>query len=132
MNLEESKAWLRGERSTVNAMSVLPMEIWEVRTAEADAAMMQKAYWILRAHTEGLLNASQGPEAPDMSDWSNWEEGDLLERLVDRGTNYFVGQRVVIKYKMNSGYLGIRDDFRTFYFTDFKWHSRPSAPALKE
>ena len=54
MDIEEAKAWLRGERSTLNAMSVLPMDVWAVRTAEADAAMMQQAYWILRAHSEGL------------------------------------------------------------------------------
>lgn len=56
MNLEEAKAWLQGLRSLTNSITCEPMETWQARIAEADAAMMQQAYWILKAHKEGLLN----------------------------------------------------------------------------
>ena len=51
----EANAWLSGERSSVNIVQCIPCETWEARTAEADAHMMEIAYWILRAHSEGLL-----------------------------------------------------------------------------
>jgi len=55
MNIQEARAWLRGERSMVNEIPSDSLETWAVRTAEADAAMCQQAYWIAKAHKEGLL-----------------------------------------------------------------------------
>ena len=56
MDIEEAKAWLKGERSTTNIIPNDPEGMtWEVRIAQADAAMFQQAYWVLKAHKEGLL-----------------------------------------------------------------------------
>ena len=38
-----------------NIISVDPFATWQTRTAEADAAKTQQAYWIVRAHEERLL-----------------------------------------------------------------------------
>ena len=54
MNLEEAQAWLQGERSMTNNVPYDPLN-WTCRIAEADAAMLQQAYWIVRAHSEGIL-----------------------------------------------------------------------------
>lgn len=56
MTVEEAKAWLKGERSFTNSIPQHPFETWLVRVAEADAAMMQQAYWILKAHKEHLTD----------------------------------------------------------------------------
>ncbi len=55
MNYEEALAWLRGERSMSNCVPSHPLETWTVRIQEADAAATQQAYWIVKAHKEGLL-----------------------------------------------------------------------------
>ena len=55
MNIEEANAWLKGERSTTNYIPQDPFETWNVRIAQADAACTQQAYWIAKAHAEGLL-----------------------------------------------------------------------------
>jgi len=55
MDYEEAKAWLCGERSMTNIIPQDPFETWVVRTAQADAAMTQQAYWIVRAHDDGLV-----------------------------------------------------------------------------
>ena len=55
MKLEEAIEWLKGNRSTVNFILQNPIETWEVRIAAADASMIQQAYYILKAHKEGLL-----------------------------------------------------------------------------
>lgn len=60
MNIEEAKAWLQGERSMTNSITCDPIETWQGRIAEADAAMTQQAYWIAKAHKEGLLAPNQG------------------------------------------------------------------------
>lgn len=52
MRLEEALAWLRGERSGTNYLPVT--EDRNVTVACYDAAMTQQAYWIVRAHKEGL------------------------------------------------------------------------------
>lgn len=54
MSLEEALEWLRGERSMTNIVPYDPMD-WQSRIAMADAAMIQQAYWIVKAHKEGLL-----------------------------------------------------------------------------
>lgn len=55
MNKDEAVAWLKGERSLTNIIPRDPFETWNVRIAEADAAMTQQAYWIVKAHKEGLI-----------------------------------------------------------------------------
>ena len=53
--LEEAFEWLSGERSMTNIIPREPFESWSIRIAEADAAMVQQAYWIVKAHREGLI-----------------------------------------------------------------------------
>jgi hypothetical protein len=55
MNIEEAKEWLRGNRSMCNSISSADFETWQVRIAQADAAMMEQAYWVLKADKEGLV-----------------------------------------------------------------------------
>ena len=55
MNKQEALAWLRGERSMTNAIPEEPRSTWLVRVAEADAAMTQQAYWVMKANVEGLV-----------------------------------------------------------------------------
>ena len=56
MDIVEAKEWLNGERSMINIIPCDPFETWQVRGAQADAAMVQQAYWIAKAHKEGLLS----------------------------------------------------------------------------
>ena len=55
MTYEEALEWLRGNRSMTNIIPQDPFETWQVRIAQADAAMMQQAYYVLKAHKEDLL-----------------------------------------------------------------------------
>ena len=55
MDIKEAQAWLYGERSMINSIPCNPIETWQSRIAEADAAMLQQAYWIVRAHSENLF-----------------------------------------------------------------------------
>jgi hypothetical protein len=55
MKIDEAREWLKGNRSTVNQVLQNPIETWDVRIAAADASMIQQAYYILKAHKEGLL-----------------------------------------------------------------------------
>lgn len=57
MDYEEALAWLRGERSTVNTTQQYPIETWQERIARTDAAMTEQAYWIVRAHSDGVNRA---------------------------------------------------------------------------
>jgi len=56
MTYEEAMGWLKGERSTTNMVPQHPRETWLVRIAQADAAMVQEAYWVAKAHDEGLIS----------------------------------------------------------------------------
>ncbi len=58
MDYEEGLAWLNGERSTVNMLQLPNDEQSHVRVAQADAAMMEQAYWIVRAHKEELVGVT--------------------------------------------------------------------------
>ena len=57
MTYDEAIEWLSGSRSMVNLVPVGPFETWQIRIAEADAAQAQCAYWVVRAHKEGLVSA---------------------------------------------------------------------------
>ena len=54
MDYIDALAWLEGSRSMTNIVPQAPRETWQVRIAEADAARTQQAYWIVKAHKEGL------------------------------------------------------------------------------
>lgn len=57
MNVEEAKAWIRGDRSTWNQHANQAPNQGEnfANCARDDAAMIEQAYWVLRAHREGLM-----------------------------------------------------------------------------
>jgi len=54
MNVQEAKEWLLGNRSTINMVPRDPFETWEARVATADAASVQRAYWVVKADQEFL------------------------------------------------------------------------------
>ncbi len=59
MNLEEALAWLRGERSSWNSMSTtVTLPGAHTISAQVDAANTEQAYWIVRAHKEGLVEVN--------------------------------------------------------------------------
>ena len=55
MTYNEALEWLQGKRSMINEIPSEPFETWEIRIAEADAAMIQQAYWIVKAYKEDLV-----------------------------------------------------------------------------
>lgn len=55
MTYKEAADWLKGNRTTINTVPQDPFETWIVRIAEADAHYMEQAYWVVRAHKEGLV-----------------------------------------------------------------------------
>lgn len=57
MNLQEAEEWVRGERSWWNDHANQAPNQGEnfVNCAKHDAATTEQAYWILRAHREGLV-----------------------------------------------------------------------------
>ena len=62
MKYEEAQAWLRGERSTVNyAGGESPWDSQE-RAHRMDAASTEQAYWVVRAHKEGLIDPPEDTE----------------------------------------------------------------------
>jgi len=65
MDYKEAIEWFTGKRSMTNIIPSEPFQTWNVRIAEADAAMMQQAYWYLKAHKEKLLQAYQQPVEVD-------------------------------------------------------------------
>lgn len=52
MNYDEAVEWLQGKRSMTNIIPQEPFETWQLRIAQADAAMTQQAYYIVKAHNE--------------------------------------------------------------------------------
>jgi hypothetical protein len=62
MNRNEAVKWIRGEMSMGNIIPQDPYETWLVRIAQADAAMTQQAYYVLKAHQEGLLRQEGGED----------------------------------------------------------------------
>ena len=50
MDYKEALEWLRGNRSMANLIPQEPFETWQVRIAQADAAMTQQAYWVAKAN----------------------------------------------------------------------------------
>ncbi len=59
MDYKEAVEWLNGGWSMTNIIPQGPFETWSVRVAQADAAMVQQAYWIVKAHKELKCNQEQ-------------------------------------------------------------------------
>ena len=55
MTADDARDWIWGFKSTTNIIPQEPLETWQVRIAQADAAMIQQAYYVLKAHKEGLV-----------------------------------------------------------------------------
>lgn len=59
MDYEEALAWLQGERSMTNDLMGLEPGDDRQRTLvfiqQADAALTQQAYYVVKAHAEGLV-----------------------------------------------------------------------------
>ena len=62
MDYKEATEWLKGNRSMTNIIPQDPFETWQVRIAEADAAMTQQSYWIVRAEAEKLVKPAKHPK----------------------------------------------------------------------
>ena len=58
MDLEEALAWLQGKRSTLNYTNAPTPQESRINAAKQDASMTEQAYWIVRAHKEGLAEGS--------------------------------------------------------------------------
>jgi len=59
MDYKEAIEWLNGGWSMANIIPQDPFETWQVRIAQADAAMVQQAYWIVKAYKELKCNQEQ-------------------------------------------------------------------------
>lgn len=55
MTENEAKGWLKKESSMCNVIKGSDPDKWMVLVVQADAAMMEQAYWFLKANKEGLL-----------------------------------------------------------------------------
>lgn len=55
MTYEEALEWLKGKKSMANCISSEDPDMWQIRIVQADAAMIEQAYWIVRAHNEKLI-----------------------------------------------------------------------------
>lgn len=92
MNLKEARAWLAGERSTTNSIPQDPFETWQIRIAQADAAMTKQAYWIAKAYEDNLMVELKSPKMSspfkleDRRNFNQWLKAGLE-------TNFF-GQSV--------------------------------------
>lgn len=81
MEYKEALEWLQDRRSMGNVILRNDDDSsWRVHLAQADAAMMQQAYWVVKAHDEGLVR-----NAADELDLKLRELGDALAAEVLRG-----------------------------------------------
>jgi hypothetical protein len=51
MDFREAQDWLEGGRSMVNLIPSGDFETWQVRIAQADAAMLEQAWIVYQYHT---------------------------------------------------------------------------------
>lgn len=76
MIYQEAVEWLMGQRSMTNIIPQEPFETWQVRIAEADAAMTKQAYWIARAHEENIITeAAERDAAQERERWIPISDG---------------------------------------------------------
>ena len=66
MNYQEALEWLYGGRSMTNIIPQEPFETWTVRIAQADAAMTEQAYWIIKAYKEKLIQKENKDNEKDL------------------------------------------------------------------
>jgi hypothetical protein len=59
MTEQEATDWIQGSRSMSNIVPEHPFETWQLRIAQADAAQVQRAYWVLKAYRERLTMPPQ-------------------------------------------------------------------------
>lgn len=59
MNVQEAHDWLSGKLSMLNVIPQDPFETWQVRVAQADAAMMQQAFYIAKFNGPDLSGIIQ-------------------------------------------------------------------------
>lgn len=62
MDAEEARQWFLGNRSTHNSFDWIDKSKDIAACAQADAGMLEKAYWVLKAHKEGLIRESDNKE----------------------------------------------------------------------
>ena len=77
MNYEEAVEWLEDKRSMTNIIPQEPLETWQVRIAQADAAMVEQAYWVIRAHIEFNKTIKENineTETNKVNKYTIWEE----------------------------------------------------------
>ena len=55
MDKDEAIEWLEGKRSMANLIPSDQFDSWQVRIALVDAAKAEQAYWVLRAHKDGVI-----------------------------------------------------------------------------
>lgn len=60
MTKQEALEWMDGYRSSRNFTLRDPFDTYELRVAQTDAAYIQQAYWVLKAHSEDLINQRIG------------------------------------------------------------------------
>lgn len=66
MNYDEAIEWLEGKRSSVNYIPREPIETFDVRVAQCDAAMTQIAYFIAKHFSNQPIAISSIPiETPE-------------------------------------------------------------------
>ena len=68
MDITEAREWLKGNRSMTNMIPQDPLETWIVRIAQADAAAMQEAYWIVRGDAILADDPASTPQVPRKTD----------------------------------------------------------------
>jgi len=129
MDYQEARHWLEGKRSMCNSIPQDPFKTWQVRSAQADAACLEQAYWIVRAHKEGLVPYDKGNKPPRGTDMALidpprkstvvWERMDTAPRDRKIRLLYQVGLTYTGKWS-NEAMLWIVDDLTK----DTAWHQR--------
>lgn len=88
MTHQEAIEWLSGTRSMECAIPEAPIDTYAVRVAQADAAMIVTAFFILKAHADGLI-----PQYPTLIE-GIWE--DILSYK-----EYYLSKKSFYKYYNN-------------------------------
>lgn len=102
MNVDEARAWLRGERSNTNTMHDIggstanPMKRFAMIEV-ADAASCQQALVVLQAHRQGLLD--------DDDEWVDVAEVAVLRRERDEA----VAENAANRLRAETAYAALRD-----------------------
>lgn len=108
----------------------------EAHRQAIEAFEEERASFVQRLEDEGL-QLFQGKvcggvqPVEDMSDWRNWKEGDLIECCNDYTSHFTRGKNYAYSGLDEYGACGViaddEGDANGWSFSNFKWHSRPSA-----